>query len=105
VRATTVIDLAAAETMGAKALVVIAVEVEAGAFPVTALRRPSHRARTIVGAAPTGAIVIRTFLDLDLVRLPVLAPDPILDHDLRLRNLLPGGIKRVKRKVKRTMQL
>jgi hypothetical protein len=103
--ATSVIDLAAAEALGAKAPGVIAagVEVGAGVFRAMVPRRPSPRAETIAGAAPTGAAMIRTLLDL--VRLPGRAPDPLLDHDLRNRNLLPLRRIKVQRKMKRTMQL
>lgn len=87
---TAVIDLAAAEAMGAKAPGVIAAEVGAGVFPATARRRPFHRAKMIAGAVATGATMIRTLLVLDLVRTLGLAPDPLLDRDLRhRRNLLP----------------
>jgi len=87
---TAVIDLAAAEAMGAKAPGVIAAEVGAGVFPATVRRRPFHRAKTIAGAVATGATMIRTLLVLDLVPPLGLAPDPLLDRDLRhRRNLLP----------------
>ena len=98
----TVIDLAAAEAMTAEALaaIVAEAEAEAGAFPVTALRPPSHPARTIVAKA-RGATTIRMFLGL--VRLPVLDRDRILVLGHRHRNL-PWEMTR-KKKVRRTMQL
>lgn len=75
----TTVDLVVAEATKAKAPAVTAagVEAEAEAFPAAVLRPPSHRARAIAGA------VIRTRMCLALVLLPALAPDPILDPDLR----------------------
>lgn len=63
-------------------------EVEAGAFLVVGLRRPTQ-VKTIVGVAAVGATV-RTILDLD--HLPVLGHDHILVLVLRHR-ILPLRIR------------
>jgi len=78
-------DLGADEAMTAEALVALAAEVEAGAFPVKGPRLPFRQTR-MEGGKVEGPAIIRTILGL--VQLPVLGRDHILVLDHRYRVLL-----------------